>query len=185
MVTVYSFTRSVWGQNLNELYKAGCGNNSSSKATKSNRNCVMHILFTLVLVLALSCTTSLTSTRLQCPSMACSQRLLCCQLRGESVLRSSPSPYAFNQCGRDALKNSELKVQLARADKLALTTDCSIALTSKSYITTTFHFIFADCVIPCAPFSSVSTAIKQSLEISLAIPDQCAAHCPAPARQPH
>lgn len=47
------------------LNEAGCGNISSSKATKSNRTGVMHILFSLVLVLALSCTTSLTSTNVR------------------------------------------------------------------------------------------------------------------------
>ncbi|KAM3867730.1 E3 SUMO-protein ligase ZBED1-like [Diretmus argenteus] len=42
------------------------------------------------------------------------------------------------------VKKEELHVKLARADKLALTTDCWTALTTESYITVTSHFIDAD-----------------------------------------
>lgn len=43
-------------------------------------------------------------------------------------------------------KMDEPKVNLARADKLALRTD--VALTNESYITTTCYFINANCEMP-------------------------------------
>lgn len=52
--------------------------------------------------------------------------------------------YAIESQKHFGEKKDELKVKLARANELALTTDCSTALTSESHITTTCHFITAD-----------------------------------------
>ncbi|KAM3875305.1 E3 SUMO-protein ligase ZBED1-like [Diretmus argenteus] len=59
-------------------------------------------------------------------------------------------------------KKDALKVKLARADKLALTTDCWTALTNESYMTTTCHFIDADWEIQSSVLLTQSISVRHT-----------------------